>query len=86
MRDLGPDIDPIESREWQDAIADVIERDGPNRAHFLLDKAVAQARAAGATLPFSATTPHPTLSETVNFAAEMFEGTITDLIPPKKRH
>ncbi len=29
--------------------------------------------------------PHPTLSETVNFAAEMFEGTITDLMPPKKR-
>ena len=30
--------------------------------------------------------PHPTLSETVNFAAEMFEGTITDLMPPRKRH
>ena len=30
--------------------------------------------------------PHPTLSETVNFAAEMFEGTITDLIAPKKKH
>ena len=58
MTDLGSDIDPIESREWQDAIADVIERDGPNRAHFLLDMAVAQARAAGATLPFSATTPY----------------------------
>ena len=29
--------------------------------------------------------PHPTLSETVNFAAEMYEGTITDLMPPKKR-
>jgi dihydrolipoamide dehydrogenase len=29
--------------------------------------------------------PHPTLSETVNFAAEMFDGTITDLMPPKKR-
>lgn len=28
---------------------------------------------------------HPTLSETVNFAAEMFEGTITDLMPPKKK-
>lgn len=28
--------------------------------------------------------PHPTLSETINFAAEMFEGTITDLMPPKK--
>jgi dihydrolipoamide dehydrogenase len=28
---------------------------------------------------------HPTLSETICFAAEMAEGTITDLIPPKKR-
>ena len=30
--------------------------------------------------------PHPTLSETFNFAAEMAEGTITDLLPPKKKH
>ena len=29
--------------------------------------------------------PHPTLSETVNFAAEMAEGTITDLYVPRKR-
>ncbi|MCK5834753.1 MAG: dihydrolipoyl dehydrogenase [Lentisphaeria bacterium] len=29
--------------------------------------------------------PHPTLSETLGFAAEMFEGTITDLMPPRKR-
>jgi len=29
--------------------------------------------------------PHPTLSETFNFAAEMAEGTITDLLPPKKK-
>ena len=29
--------------------------------------------------------PHPTLSETIGMAAELFEGTITDLIPPKKR-
>ncbi len=29
--------------------------------------------------------PHPTLSETVNFAAEMVEGTITDLYIPKKK-
>lgn len=28
---------------------------------------------------------HPTLSETVCFAAEMKEGTITDMLPPKKR-
>ena len=53
-----PDIDPVESQEWQEAVEDVIARDGPDRAHFLLDKAVQQARAAGATLPFSATTPY----------------------------
>ena len=29
--------------------------------------------------------PHPTLSETLCFAAEMAEGTITDLLPPKKK-
>lgn len=29
--------------------------------------------------------PHPTLSETVALATEMFEGTITDLLPPKKK-
>ncbi|MEW5823619.1 MAG: dihydrolipoyl dehydrogenase [Pseudomonadota bacterium] len=29
--------------------------------------------------------PHPTLSETLGFAAEMAEGTITDLLPPRKR-
>ena len=30
--------------------------------------------------------PHPTLSETIAFAAEAAEGTITDLYVPKKRH
>lgn len=29
--------------------------------------------------------PHPTLSETIGFAAEAFEGTITDLYIPRKR-
>jgi dihydrolipoamide dehydrogenase len=29
--------------------------------------------------------PHPTLSETVAFSAEAFEGTITDLYMPKKK-
>ncbi len=58
MKDNRDDIDPVESQEWQEAIEDVIARDGPDRAHYLLDKAVAQARAAGAVLPFSATTPY----------------------------
>ena len=29
--------------------------------------------------------PHPTLSETIAFAAEAFDGTLTDLNIPKKR-
>jgi dihydrolipoamide dehydrogenase len=29
--------------------------------------------------------PHPTLSETIAFAAELQDGTITDLMPPRKR-
>ncbi|TRD16444.1 pyruvate dehydrogenase (acetyl-transferring), homodimeric type [Palleronia caenipelagi] len=58
MKDSREDIDPVESQEWQEAIEDVIARDGADRAHFLLDKAVQQARAAGAQLPFSATTPY----------------------------
>ncbi len=29
--------------------------------------------------------PHPTLSETIAFAAEMQDGSITDLMPPRKR-
>ncbi|ETX14914.1 pyruvate dehydrogenase [Roseivivax halodurans JCM 10272] len=58
MKDTPQDIDPVESQEWQEAVEDVILRDGPDRAHYLLDKAVQQARAAGAMLPFSATTPY----------------------------
>ncbi|SIS49667.1 pyruvate dehydrogenase E1 component [Roseivivax lentus] len=58
MKDTPNDIDPVESQEWQEAIEDVILRDGPDRAHYLLDKAVQQARAAGAQLPFSSTTPY----------------------------
>ena len=52
------DLDPIETREWLDSVEDVIDRDGADRAHFLLDKAVATARAKGANLPFGATTAY----------------------------
>ena len=58
MTDTPQDIDPVESQEWQEAIEDVIERDGADRAHFLLDKAVSRARAAGTRMPFSANTPY----------------------------
>jgi dihydrolipoamide dehydrogenase len=58
---------------------------GPSAGDLIAE--VALAIEMGAMPPTSATrsTRIPTLSETVNFAAEMFEGTITDLMPPKKK-
>ena len=34
------DLDPSETREWPGSVEDVIDRDGTERAHFLLDQAV----------------------------------------------
>ena len=58
---------------------------GPNAGDLIAEVAVAIEMGCDATDIGHTIHPHPTLSETVNFAAEMFEGTITDLIPPKKR-
>ena len=59
---------------------------GPNAGDLIAEVALAIEMGADATDLGQTIHPHPTLSETVNFAAEMFEGTITDLIPPKKKH
>ncbi len=59
---------------------------GPNAGDLVAEVALAIEMGADATDIGHTIHPHPTLSETVNFAAEMFEGTITDLIPPKKKH
>ncbi len=52
------DIDALETQEWLDALEAVIERDGPERAHFLLDRMVEVSRRAGAFLPFDPTTEY----------------------------
>ncbi|MER2508871.1 MAG: dihydrolipoyl dehydrogenase [Amaricoccus sp.] len=59
---------------------------GPNAGDLIAEVALAIEMGADATDIGLTIHPHPTLSETINFAAEMFEGTITDLIPPKKKH
>jgi len=38
------DSDPIETQEWLDALTAVIEREGPERAHQLLEKLIDSAR------------------------------------------
>jgi pyruvate dehydrogenase E1 component len=52
------DQDPQETREWLDALEAVIDREGPQRAHFLLESLVDLARRSGAHLPFSTTTAY----------------------------
>lgn len=59
---------------------------GPHAGDLIAEAGLAIEMDADATDLGHTIHPHPTLSETVNFAAEMFEGTITDLIPPKRKH
>lgn len=59
---------------------------GPQAGDLIAEISLAIEMGADATDLGHTIHPHPTLSETINFAAEMFEGTITDLIPPKKKH
>jgi dihydrolipoamide dehydrogenase len=58
---------------------------GPNAGDLIAEVALAIEMGADATDIGRTIHPHPTLSETVNLASEMFEGTITDLMPPKKK-
>jgi pyruvate dehydrogenase E1 component len=50
------DIDHQETREWLDALAGVIGAEGKDRAHFLLDALLEEARQHGVDRPFSANT------------------------------
>ena len=52
------DSDPGETREWLDALTAVIEREGPERAHQLLEALIGAARQHGANVPFSANTAY----------------------------
>ena len=58
---------------------------GPNAGDLIAEVALAIEMGAEPSDIGLTVHPHPTLSETVAMAAEMYEGTITDLIAPKKR-
>jgi len=58
MAAVSEDIDPQETREWLDALEALIEAEGPERAHFLLEALVDKARRRGINLPFKATTAY----------------------------
>jgi pyruvate dehydrogenase E1 component len=52
------DLDPQETQEWLDALHDVLEREGPERAHHLIEALTEKTRRTGAFLPFSANTAY----------------------------
>ncbi|EJL93246.1 pyruvate dehydrogenase E1 component, homodimeric type [Herbaspirillum sp. CF444] len=52
------DPDVIETQEWLDALEAVIEAEGPQRAHYLMERMVDLARRRGAHIPFSSNTAY----------------------------
>jgi dihydrolipoamide dehydrogenase len=58
---------------------------GPNAGDLIAEVGLAVEMGADATDISLTIHPHPTLSETVAFAAEAFDGTLTDLYIPKKK-
>jgi pyruvate dehydrogenase E1 component len=56
--DMNPDVDPQETKEWLDAIDGVLEHEGPDRAHFLIEQVIDKSRRSGAYMPFSANTAY----------------------------
>ena len=51
------DVDPIETRDWLQAIESVIREEGVERAQYLIDQGLNSARQGGVNLP-SATLAH----------------------------
>ncbi len=52
------DVDALETQEWLDALSAVLDREGPERAHYLLERLNDLARRSGAYIPQSANTAY----------------------------
>jgi pyruvate dehydrogenase E1 component len=52
------DIDSEETGEWLDALEAVIDAEGVDRAHFLIENLLVKARSRGSYLPYNANTPY----------------------------
>ncbi|RCU49906.1 MULTISPECIES: pyruvate dehydrogenase (acetyl-transferring), homodimeric type [Corallincola] len=55
---INHDVDPQETQEWLEAMEAVLEAEGTERAHYLLEKLIDKARRNGAHLPYDATTAY----------------------------
>ncbi len=52
------DLNPRETSEWTEALAQILDQEGPDRAAFLLERLTEQARGAGVGLPIHLNTPY----------------------------
>ena len=52
------DLDPIETQEWLDSLVSVMDREGDERARYLLSRLADRMRRDGMQPAFSVTTPH----------------------------
>jgi pyruvate dehydrogenase E1 component len=52
------DPDAQETKEWLEALEAVLEKEGPDRAHYLMERLVDLARRRGAQIPFSSNTAY----------------------------
>ena len=52
------DVDPIETREWLDALGSVLEHEGSERAQYLLESLIKYSRDKGVRMPHGTTTPY----------------------------
>ncbi len=78
------DTDELETQEWLEALDAVIEREGAERAHYLLERLIDKSRRSGANLPYKANTAYvntiPPHLETANPGDHEMEHRIRSMI------
>ena len=52
------DIDPLETQEWLESLSAVVEKDGNQRAHFLIKELINKAYREGSNIPYTQNTPY----------------------------
>ena len=78
------DIDPIETGEWLESLSAVIEKDGNQRAHYLIKELINKAYMKGANIPYTQNTPYintiPAIEEKKSNGDQNIERRIRSLI------
>ena len=54
------DLDPVETKEWLESLESVLDREGEDRARYLMTRLADRLRRDGMKVPFSVTTPTAT--------------------------